>query len=189
MRAHALRARAVRRCALFVSVWGNRVPELSCGVLFTGLSRREPSVQPRKCRCPSSSCMARGGRLKAAVAAPVVKDPARYKVRAPNRIRGPPDPPLLRVFLRATQPPRTAIRIPAADRLSYALPGCGRLPAPMGSSASLPTASRSCASARCARRPPCFGVASAAVMLTRWSVRGVRVACAWRLLAGPAFEL
>ena len=137
----------------------------------------------------SSSCMARGGRLKAAVAAPVVKDPARYKVRAPNRIRGPPDPPLLRVFLRATQPPRTAIRIPVADRLSYALPGCGRLPAPMGSSASLPTASRSCASARCARRPPCFGVASAAVMLTRWSVRGVRVACAWRLLAGPAFEL
>ena len=149
-----------------------------------------PGNRPSAQESFSSSCMARGGRLKAAVAAPVVKDPARYKVRAPNRIRGPPDPPLLRVFLRATQPPRTAIRIPVADRLSYALPGCGRLPAPMGSSASLPTASRSCASARCARRPPCVGIrfcrSVADALACAWRAR---VACTWRLLAGPAFEL
>jgi hypothetical protein len=51
------------------------------------------------------------------------------------------------------------------------------MPAPMGSSASLPTASRSCASARCARWPPCVGIASAAVLLTCWRVRGVRAWC------------
>lgn len=78
----------MRRCALVVSVWGLRDslnPKIPFPRSFTPFgyftqrhSGGRPSVQDH---LPAPS-MARGGRQKAAVAAPVVKDPARYKVRA-----------------------------------------------------------------------------------------------------------
>ena len=78
----------MRRCALWSSRGlrpENPFPHLHTLCFFTDEAWRESSFRPRRpvlsLPFPAPS-MARGGRQKAAVAAPVVKDPARYKVRA-----------------------------------------------------------------------------------------------------------